>query len=54
MSRARAAVHDMRLLTGGVDLFAALIEAVDGAQHEVRLETYIFSFAGSGAMWLRH
>jgi len=49
MSRARAAVHDMRLLTGGVDLFAALIEAVDGAQHEVRLETYIFSFAGSGA-----
>jgi cardiolipin synthase A/B len=41
--------HDMRLLTGGVDLFAAMVEAMDAAQHEVRLETYIFSFAGAGA-----
>jgi cardiolipin synthase len=39
----------MRLLTGGVDLFAAMVEAMDVAQHEVRLETYIFSFAGAGA-----
>jgi cardiolipin synthase A/B len=41
--------HKMRLLTGGVDLFAAMVQAMDAAQHEVRLETYIFDFAGSGA-----
>jgi cardiolipin synthase len=39
----------MRLLRGGVDLFAAMVEAMDAAQHEVLLETYIFDFAGSGA-----
>ncbi len=39
----------MRLLIGGVELFAAMIEAIDAAQHEVRLETYIFSFEGTGA-----
>ncbi len=39
----------MRLLTGGVDLFAALIEAFDAAQQDVHLETYIFSFSGGGA-----
>lgn len=39
--------HDMRLLIGGVDLFAAMVEAIDAAQHEVRLETYIFSFDGA-------
>ncbi len=39
----------MRLLTGGVDLFAAMVEAMDAAQHEVLLETYIFDFAGAGA-----
>ncbi len=49
MTHARAHSHNLRLLTGGVDLFAAMVEAVDAAQHEVRLETYIFSFAGSGA-----
>ena len=41
--------HEIRLLTGGVDLFAAMVEAMDAAQHEVLLETYIFDFAGSGA-----
>ncbi len=41
--------HDIRLLTGAVDLFPALIEAMDAAQHEVRLETYIFDTAGAGA-----
>ena len=41
--------HGMRLLTGGVDLFAVLIEEFDAAQHAVFLETYIFSFAGAGA-----
>jgi cardiolipin synthase len=39
----------MRLLRSGVALFAALIEAVDKAQHEVLLETYIFDFAGAGS-----
>jgi cardiolipin synthase len=43
------AAHDIRLLRGGVDLFAALVAAMDAAQREVRLETYIFDFAGSGA-----
>ena len=47
MSHARP--HDIRLLTGGVDLFAAMVEAMDAAQHEVLLETYIFDFEGSGA-----
>ena len=32
---AQHAAHDMRLLRSGVALFAALIEAVDKAQHEV-------------------
>jgi cardiolipin synthase len=39
----------MRLLTGGVDLFAAMVDAMDAAQREVLLETYIFDFAGAGA-----
>lgn len=43
------AAHDIRLLRGGVDLFAAMVAAMDAAQREVRLETYIFDFAGSGA-----
>jgi cardiolipin synthase len=43
------AAHDMQLLRGGVDLFAAMVAAMDAAQQEIRLETYIFDFAGSGA-----
>ena len=46
---AQHAAHDTRLLRSGVALFEALIEAVDRAQHEVLLETYIFDFAGAGA-----
>lgn len=46
---AQHAAHDTRLLRSGGALFAALIEAVDRAQHEVFLETYIFDFAGAGA-----
>jgi cardiolipin synthase len=46
---AQHAAHDIRLLRSGVALFAAMIEAVDRAQHEVLLETYIFDFAGAGA-----
>ena len=49
MKHAHTDSHDMRLLTGGVDLFAVMVEAMDAAQHEVLLETYIFDFAGSGA-----
>ena len=39
--------HELRLLRGGEQLFPALIEAIDAARAEVRLETYIFEFAGS-------
>jgi cardiolipin synthase len=46
---AQHAAHDTRLLRSGVALFAALIHAVDLAQHEVLLETYIFDFTGAGA-----
>jgi cardiolipin synthase len=46
---AQHTAHDTRLLRSGVALFAAMIEAVDRAQHEVLLETYIFDFAGAGA-----
>jgi cardiolipin synthase len=41
--------HDLRLLTGGVELFAEMVKAVDAAQQAVHLETYIFDFAGAGA-----
>ena len=49
MNPTHAHAHDMRLLIGGMELFAAMIKAIDDAQHEVRLETYIFSFEGAGA-----
>ena len=49
MNPMHAHAHDMRLLIGGVELFAAMIKAIDDAQHEVRIETYIFSFEGAGA-----
>ena len=39
--------HELRLLKGSEQLFPALIEAVDAARAEVRLETYIFEFARS-------
>ncbi len=40
--------HELRLLQGGGDFFAALVEAIDASQYEVRLETYIFNFDVSG------
>jgi cardiolipin synthase len=49
LNQPHAHPHDMRLLTGGVDLFAAMVDAMEAAQHEVLLETYIFDFAGAGA-----
>ena len=39
--------HQLLLLQGGVDLFPALVEAMDAARLVVHLETYIFEFAGS-------
>jgi len=41
--------HRLRLLQGSRELFPALVEAIDGAVREVRLETYIFDFTGAGA-----
>ena len=40
--------HEVRLLKGGADFFAALVSAIDVSTDEVRLETYIFSFDASG------
>jgi cardiolipin synthase len=43
------AAHDVHLLRSGVALFPAMIDAVNRAQQEVLLETYIFAFEGAGA-----
>ena len=40
--------HFVQLLQGGQAFFPALIQAMDEAQHEVRLETYIFNLDSSG------
>lgn len=40
--------HQLQLLEGGIEYFAALIEDIDRAVSEVRLETYIFYFEGAG------
>lgn len=42
------ALHHIRLLQGGSELFPELIQAIDGAHLEVRMETYIFNFDPSG------
>ena len=39
--------HQLQLLKGGEALFPALVEAIDAARLEVRLETYIFHFERS-------
>ena len=41
--------HELQLLQGSGELFAALVEAIDAARREVRLETYIFDFTGAGS-----
>jgi cardiolipin synthase len=41
--------HQLHLLQGGVELFAAMIEEIARAHHEVLLESYIFDFVGAGA-----
>lgn len=40
--------HHISLLQGGTEFFPALIQAVDAARLEVRLETYIFYLDASG------
>src|SRR5882724_11686708 len=40
--------HHLRLLRGSGELFPALVETIDAALREVRLETYIFDFTGHG------
>lgn len=40
--------HSVALLQGGLEFFPALVKAINESQHEVRLETYIFSFDESG------
>jgi cardiolipin synthase len=39
--------HTIELLCGGAAFFPALVHAIDQAQQEVRLETYIFDFQGA-------
>ena len=41
--------HGLQLLQGSRALFPALIEEIDLARNEVRLETYIFDFTGAGS-----
>ena len=41
--------HRLDLLEGSREMFPALVEAIDAARTEVRLETYIFDFTGSGS-----
>ncbi|MES2936224.1 MAG: cardiolipin synthase ClsB [Pseudomonadota bacterium] len=41
--------HDLQLLEGSAGYFPALVADIDAARAEVRLETYIFDFTGSGA-----
>ena len=41
--------HRLDLLEGSREMFPALIDAIDSARTEVRLETYIFDFTGTGA-----
>jgi cardiolipin synthase len=41
--------HELRLLQGATDFFPALVAAIDAAELEVRLESYIFDFQGGGS-----
>ncbi|MDD5028146.1 MAG: phospholipase D-like domain-containing protein, partial [Rhodoferax sp.] len=40
--------HQLTLLEGAREFFPALIDDIDRAAHEVRLETYIFHVGGTG------
>ncbi len=41
--------HQVQLLQGTVELFPAMVAAMDAAQHDIRMETYIFDFTSTGA-----
>jgi cardiolipin synthase A/B len=41
--------HQVHLLQGTAELFPSIVAAMDGAQHDIRLETYIFDFTSTGA-----
>ncbi len=40
--------HQVQLLQGGQTFFPALVQAIEGSVHEVRMETYIFSVEAAG------
>src|SRR5438105_7799462 len=40
--------HELRLLQGATEFIPALVAAIDSAEREVRLESYIFDFQGRG------
>ena len=40
--------HHIALLQGTVELFPALVRAMDAAQHRIQFETYIFDLTGGG------
>jgi cardiolipin synthase A/B len=42
--------HHVRLLQGAQTFFPELVIAIDQSAHEVRMETYIFSVIGTGAL----
>ena len=48
MNPSSSASH-ITLLEGSRALFPAMIQAMDGARHEIHLETYIFDFHGAAA-----
>ena len=41
--------HQVTLLQGTAQLFPSLVQAMDAACHEIRMETYIFDFTATGA-----
>lgn len=41
--------HHVQLLQSTAEFFPAMIHAMDAAQHDIRLETYIFDFTATGA-----
>jgi len=45
-----ASGHQVDLLQGSQEFFAAMVQAIDRSASEVRLETYIFSVEASGAL----
>ncbi len=42
--------HQIALLQGTVELFPALVRAMDAAEHRIQFETYIFDFTGHGTL----